>query len=123
MPLRFTRRVRLIPGLRVNFSKSGASPSIGHRRARYTFVPRGRRVSVGGHDSGLFLTQQWGPLDLKAGPRRHLGVDRRVRTACRAGIALARARRSNCLEAGGYRRPEHEVCDVSGRREEDHHII
>ena len=69
MPLRFTRRVRLIPGLRVNFSKSGASLSIGHRRARYTFVPRrGRRVSVGGHDSGLFLTQQWGPLDLKAGP-------------------------------------------------------
>ena len=30
MPLRFTRRVSLIPGLRVNFSKSDASLSIGH---------------------------------------------------------------------------------------------
>jgi hypothetical protein len=27
MPLRFTRRRRILPGLRVNFSKSGASLS------------------------------------------------------------------------------------------------
>jgi hypothetical protein len=65
MPLRFTRRVRLIPGLRVNFSKSGASLSIGYRRARYTVGPRGRRVSVEGPGSGLLLTEQWG----STGPR------------------------------------------------------
>jgi hypothetical protein len=34
MGLRFTRRVRIAPGLRVNFSKSGASLSIGHREER-----------------------------------------------------------------------------------------
>jgi hypothetical protein len=36
MPLRFSRRVSLIAGLRVNLSKSGASLSIGHRGAWYT---------------------------------------------------------------------------------------
>ena len=41
MPLRFTRRVSLIPGLRANFSKSGVSLSIGHRG------PHGRRGSAG----------------------------------------------------------------------------
>jgi Protein of unknown function (DUF4236) len=58
MPLRFTRRVSLIPGLRVNFSRSGASLSIDHRGAWYAIGPRGRRVSVGLPGTGLFLTQQ-----------------------------------------------------------------
>ena len=62
MPLRFTRRVSLIPGLRVNFSKSGASLSIGHRGAWYTIGgPRGRRVSVGLPGTGLYWTEQAPP--------------------------------------------------------------
>ena len=40
---RFTRRLSLITGLRVNPSKGGASLSIGHRGAWYTFGPRGHR--------------------------------------------------------------------------------
>ena len=53
MPLRFYRRLRLCPGLRVNFSKSGASLSVGHRGAWYTFGPRGqRRVTLGLPGSG-----------------------------------------------------------------------
>ena len=39
MTLRFFRRVRIIPGLRVNLSKSGASVSIGRRGAWYTIGP------------------------------------------------------------------------------------
>ena len=39
----FTRRLSFIPGLRVNPSKGGASLSIGHRGAWYTFGPRGHR--------------------------------------------------------------------------------
>jgi hypothetical protein len=39
MPLRFTRRVRLLPGLRANLSKSGVSLSIGGRGAWYTPMP------------------------------------------------------------------------------------
>ncbi len=61
MPLRFWRRVHIIPGLRVNLSKSGASLSIGRRGAWYTVGPRGRRVTVGLPGSGLFLTQQFPP--------------------------------------------------------------
>jgi hypothetical protein len=45
---RFTRRLSIIPGLRVNLSKSGASVSIGHRGAGWiTFGGRrGTRVTV-----------------------------------------------------------------------------
>jgi hypothetical protein len=56
--LRFWRRKRIIPGLRVNFSKSGVSASVGRRGAWYTFSPRGQRVTVGAPGTGLFLTQQ-----------------------------------------------------------------
>jgi len=31
MPLRFTRRLSLVPGLRMNLSKRSASLSVGHR--------------------------------------------------------------------------------------------
>jgi hypothetical protein len=33
MPLRFSRRLSIVPGLRVNLSKRGASLSVGHRGA------------------------------------------------------------------------------------------
>ena len=58
MSLRFFRRVRIVPGLRVNLSKSGASVSVGRRGAWYTVGPRGRRVTVGLPSTGLFWTQQ-----------------------------------------------------------------
>ena len=68
MPLRFTGHVSLIPGLRVTFSKSGASLSIGHRGAWYTVGPRGRRVSVGLPGTGLYWTEQSPPA-----PEPHSG--------------------------------------------------
>jgi hypothetical protein len=40
MPLRFTRRLRLFPGARLNLSKRGASVS---RRSRVAAVGAGRR--------------------------------------------------------------------------------
>ena len=61
MTLRFTRRVTLIPGLRVNFSKSGASLSIGHRGIWYTIGPKGRRATIGLPGSGLYWTQHYPP--------------------------------------------------------------
>lgn len=61
MGLRFWRRVRIIPGLRVNLSKSGASLSIGRRGAWYTIGPRGRRVTVGLPGTGLFWTEHAPP--------------------------------------------------------------
>jgi hypothetical protein len=57
MGFRFSKRVSIIPGLRVNLSRSGASLSIGHRGAWYTVGPRGRRVTVGVPGSGLYYTE------------------------------------------------------------------
>jgi hypothetical protein len=68
MSLRFWRRVRIIPGLRVNLSRSGASLSIGRRGAWYTVGPRGRRATVGLPGTGLFWTEHAPP----AAPR-HAG--------------------------------------------------
>ena len=62
MAIRFWRRVRIVPGLRVNLSRSGPSFSIGRRGAWYTVGPRGRRVTVGMPGSGLFLTQKLSPV-------------------------------------------------------------
>jgi hypothetical protein len=58
MTLRFWRRVRIVPGLRVNLSKSGASVSVGRRGAWLTSGPRGQRVTVGATGTGLFWTQR-----------------------------------------------------------------
>src|ERR1700733_2918753 len=57
MTLRFWRRVRLAPGLRLNLSKSGASVSVGRRGAWLTSGPRGQRVTVGATGMGLFWTE------------------------------------------------------------------
>ena len=57
MTLRFFRRIRVAPGLRVNLSKSGASVSIGRRGAWYTIGPRGQRMTVGAPGTGLFWTR------------------------------------------------------------------
>jgi hypothetical protein len=61
MGFRLTRRLSIIPGLRVNLSKSGASLSIGHRAAWYTVGPRGRRVSLGLPGTGLYWTEKVPP--------------------------------------------------------------
>ncbi len=60
MGLRFFRRVRVLPGMTINLSKSGASMSFGVRGAHYTVGPRGRRVTVGLPGTGLYYTQSKG---------------------------------------------------------------
>ena len=58
MGFRFYKRVSIVPGLRVNLSRSGPSLSIGHRGAWYTVGPRGRRVSAGLPGTGLYWTEK-----------------------------------------------------------------
>ncbi len=53
MGLRFRRSVRLFPGVRLNFSRSGLSTSIGVRGATMTLGPRGAYANVGVPGSGL----------------------------------------------------------------------
>ena len=53
MTLRFFKRIRLLPGLSLNLSKSGASLSFGGRGLRHTIGPRGSRTTLGLPGTGL----------------------------------------------------------------------
>ena len=57
MGFRFFRRVNVAPGIRLNFSKSGISPSFGVRGARITLGRSGIRKTIGIPGTGLFYTE------------------------------------------------------------------
>jgi hypothetical protein len=57
MDFRFHRSIRLLPGVRLNLSKSGVSTSIGTRGAWLTFGKRGTRATVGIPGTGISYTQ------------------------------------------------------------------
>ena len=59
MGVRFYKRVSVLPGLRVNLSKRGASVSVGHRGAWITMGNKGTRATVGLPGSGLFWTEHY----------------------------------------------------------------
>ncbi len=62
MGFRFRKSVRLLPGLRVNFSRSGASLSAGVRGASVTFGRRGTYANVGIPGTGMsYRTKVVGP--------------------------------------------------------------
>jgi hypothetical protein len=53
MGFRFRRSIRLVPGVRVNISKTGTSLSAGRRGATLNFSDRGTKATVGLPGSGL----------------------------------------------------------------------
>ena len=57
MGFRFSRRVRLIPGIRLNFSKSGTSVSVGGRGGWVTMGRRGVRTTVGLPGTGISYSE------------------------------------------------------------------
>ncbi|MDF2435260.1 MAG: hypothetical protein JWP44_4891 [Mucilaginibacter sp.] len=57
MGFRFSRRIRLFPGVRVNLSKSGASVSLGRRGAWITAGKRGTRATLGIPGTGLSYSE------------------------------------------------------------------
>src|SRR5437867_1427800 len=65
--LRFWRRLRILPGVTVNLSKSGPSLSIGPRGTKVTIGRKGVRQTVGIPGSGLFATNYtpWEPGEQK----------------------------------------------------------
>ena len=56
MGFRLRRTVRLLPGLRLNLSKSGVSASVGTRGAWLTFGRNGTRTTVGIPGTGISYT-------------------------------------------------------------------
>src|SRR6476659_1954884 len=57
MALRFSKRIRIAPGLTLNLSKSGISASVGVTGAKITIGPRGVRRTVGIPGTGLYDTK------------------------------------------------------------------
>jgi hypothetical protein len=58
---RFRRRIKLLPGVRVNVSKTGASLSVGPRGITTNVSRRGVRNTVGIPGTGLSYTWQQTP--------------------------------------------------------------
>jgi len=56
MGFRFRRSISLIPGVRVNLGKHGASLSIGGRGAHVNFSKRGTRTTLSAPGTGLSYT-------------------------------------------------------------------
>ena len=57
MGFRFFRRIKISPGVTLNFSKSSVSTSFGVRGAKVTLGDRGLRKTVGIPGTGLFYTE------------------------------------------------------------------
>ena len=60
MGFRFYRRVRLLPGISVNLSRSGPSLSVGVRGAHVTMGRRGVTRTAGIPGTGIFYTSRQG---------------------------------------------------------------
>lgn len=56
MGFRFSKRVNILPGVSMNFSKSGPSFSFGPKGLKYTVGPKGTRTTLGVPGTGLYYT-------------------------------------------------------------------
>lgn len=59
--MRFQKRIKLLPGLRLNLSKSGISASVGRPGATVNLSAKGVKGTVGLPGTGLSHTQQLSP--------------------------------------------------------------
>jgi hypothetical protein len=77
MGLRFRRSFRVIPGVRLNVSRSGVSASIGRRGAWFTVGPKGTRATVGIPGTGLSYTEQspWARTEPHVSPTPAPGIE------------------------------------------------
>ena len=72
MGFRFQRRLKLFPGVRLNFSGSGISTTIGVRGAGFTFGPKGTYVNLGIPGTGLSYRERIAPPLAARPPSPHL---------------------------------------------------
>lgn len=69
MSFRFYKRIKIAPGLSINFGKSGASLSVGPKGAKMTIGPKGIRKTVGIPGTGLYYTEHTSRKKVVATPR------------------------------------------------------
>ena len=83
MALRFRRSFRVAPGLRVNFSRSGASLSLGPRGASTTFGSRGTFFNAGIPGRGLSARTRVGT---PSAPRRDPAEPGKITVSARVSV-------------------------------------
>ncbi len=111
MGFRFWRRIRIVPGVTLNLSKSGGSLSFGARGAHFTVGPHGKRVTAGIPGTGLFYTST-----LPGG--KHDGGDRKI--SKHSGDMSAHTAQADRLTFGFFKRLvtlDNEEAFVDGCRE------
>jgi len=74
MGFRFSRRIKILPGVRVNFSARGASLSLGPRGASVNFSSRGTFLNTGIPGTGISHRERIGGSG--GGTTRHRALDR-----------------------------------------------
>jgi tetratricopeptide (TPR) repeat protein len=62
MGFRFFKRVKVLPGVTLNLSKSGVSVSVGPQGAKVTVGPKGANVTLGIPGTGLYWTGKLGDV-------------------------------------------------------------
>jgi hypothetical protein len=85
MGFRFNRRISIFKGLRLNFSKSGTSVSVGGRGAWLTFGKKGTRATVGIPGTGMSWSEKIGPTPPN-GPNSGWSLGTLVRLLCALGF-------------------------------------
>ena len=58
MSLRFWKRIKILPGVTLNISKSGVSISFGTRGLRYTIGKNRTQTTVGLPGTGIYYTKR-----------------------------------------------------------------
>jgi hypothetical protein len=58
MGFRFRKSIKILPGIRINLSKSGVSTSIGRPGATINFSDRGTRTTVGIPGTGISYSER-----------------------------------------------------------------
>jgi hypothetical protein len=70
MGFRFRRTMKIAPGIRLNFSRSGVSTSVGKRGASVTVGRRGTHANVGLPGTGMSYRQRIDGLKSSPGAER-----------------------------------------------------
>src|ERR1041385_5140651 len=83
MGLRFRRSFKLAPGIRMNFSGSGASLTAGPRGASMNFGSRGTFLNTGIPGTGLYARERVGT---PATARRDSGRPQRISVEARIAV-------------------------------------
>ncbi len=77
MPIRFRRTLKIAPGVKLNFSKSGVSTTVGPKGFHFTFGKRGVRRSVSIPGTGVSEVDYVDKKHKEAAARKETAAERR----------------------------------------------